>query len=122
MIRLMNMNAVFLAVTVTAAFANYHVKYETQQKAMTVARLETEIAKESEQLRVLDAEWSHLNEPQRLQALAERHLDLHRIAAQQVVPEADLQARFQLAATQDVPALPRGAVVPVAAQLPVDDR
>lgn len=123
MIRLMNMNAVFLAVTVAVAFGNYHVKYEAQRKAAALAKIDAQISREDEQLKVLDAEWSHLNEPERLQALAERHLALGRISAEQVVLVSDLPARFEL---QDAKSPARSTVrtpaVMPAAQISVDDR
>ncbi len=123
MIRLMNMNAVFLAVTVAVAFANYHVKYEAQQKAGKLAKIEAQIARESEQIKVLDAEWSHLNEPQRLQLLAERHLNLGHIAAEQVVLASDLPARLQLMEVKAAkPPKTSPSIMPAAARIAVDDR
>ena len=95
MIRLMNMNVVFLAATVTVAFLNYHVKYDAQHKAQTLAKIERQITQEDEQIKILEAEWSHLNEPARLQALAERNLTLEPISAAQVVQLGDLERHFR---------------------------
>lgn len=122
MIRLMNMNAVFLAVTVAVAFINYHVKYSAQHKAQALAKIERKIAQEDEQIKVLEAEWSYLNEPQRLQKLAERNLDLGRITADQVVLEGDLPARFHAVEAKILGhEKTRPAVVAAAARL-TDDR
>ena len=123
MIRLMNMNAVFLAATVAAAFANYHIKYEAQRNATTLTKVQSQIMKENEQIRVLDAEWSHLNEPQRLQALAARHLALQPIAARQVVSAGDLSERLRILEAKDsaVPESQKPRVVAATLRLPIDD-
>ena len=122
MIRLMNMNAAFLAVTVAVAFANYHVKYAAQHEAQSLAKINKEIARTDDRIRVLDAEWSHLNEPERLQALAGRHLALGHITASQVVQLGDLPARFQAADAKAGSGVARPAPVVPAAALLTDDR
>lgn len=96
MIRLVNMNAAFLALTLAVAFGNYHVKYEAERQSRTLAEINREIAAEAERERVLEADWSHVNEPARLQALADRHLSLGPIKATQVTAVADLDVRLPL--------------------------
>lgn len=44
--------------------------------AQQLHRVQAEIAAEREQIEVLEADWALLNRPARLEALAERHLDL----------------------------------------------
>jgi hypothetical protein len=58
---------------------------ERQLKALDVA-----IAKESENTRVLKADWSYLNQPERLQSLARQHLTLVPTVARQIVILANL--------------------------------
>lgn len=64
---------IVLAVIGAAAFA-YDVKYRTKRLAQEAALLEQTIANEQNLIMALHAEWSTLNQPARLQALAARHL------------------------------------------------
>ena len=72
---------VLLAVMVTGLF---ELKYEVRDLAQQKALLRTEIADERETLRVLQAEWSFLNQPARIQDLAACYLDLGTPLASQV--------------------------------------
>jgi cell division protein FtsL len=66
-------------------FALFQVKHEVidVEKELTFAL--REINREEESLHVLKAEWSYLNEPQRLQALADKYLDVEPIVSDQMV-------------------------------------
>lgn len=57
-------------------FGLFHVKYEVQRLETELHQLNSEILKEQRLIHVLKAEWSYLNRPERLSALARRHLDL----------------------------------------------
>ena len=91
MIRIVNLVAV-MAVILTS-FAAYRVKYEAGSDAKNVAALRTEIAAEQDAVAVLKAEWSHLNQPMRLQALASRYLELKPIDVHQIATLQDLPQR-----------------------------
>ena len=54
----------------------YAMKYEVERLEQRVTALHRALAAQDETLQVLEAEWSYLNRPERLQALATRHLDL----------------------------------------------
>ncbi len=58
------------------ALALYQIKHEVIAQERELARLNRAIVQEQEAIHVLRAEWSLINQPKRLQALAERHLDL----------------------------------------------
>jgi hypothetical protein len=58
------------------ALALYQIKHEVIAQERELARLNRAIVQEQESIHVLRAEWSLVNQPKRLQALAERHLDL----------------------------------------------
>ena len=66
------------------SFGLFQLKYEVTHLEDELARLKTDVAAEEETIRVLKAEWSFLNRPERLQALAERHLSLVGIAPVQI--------------------------------------
>jgi hypothetical protein len=51
------------------------------------------MGEESQAIRVLRAEWSHLNSPERIQALSQKHLTLRNIEPDQVVQMKDIPFR-----------------------------
>lgn len=69
---------------IAAAAVVYRVKYEATRHAEQVAKIRLEISREREAIGELQAEWARLNSPERLQALAERHLTLRPLAIQQI--------------------------------------
>lgn len=66
------------------AIGLYLVKYAVQDVQRDVASLKTQLANEKESLHLLNAEWAYLNRPERLRALADRHLDLVPIDSRQI--------------------------------------
>lgn len=77
------------------------ITYQAQNVEKEVAALNRKAIAEQEAIHVLRAEWSYLNRPERLSALAERHLGLQAIAPAQMIaakqldglPKAKLAAR-----------------------------
>ncbi|MBM3503398.1 MAG: hypothetical protein FJX65_05935 [Alphaproteobacteria bacterium] len=66
------------------SFGLFQLKYEVTQLEEQLGKVRTDIAAEEESLRVLRAEWSFLNRPDRLRSLADRHLTLAVITPQQI--------------------------------------
>jgi len=93
MIRFMNLNTAFLALTLLIAYATYHVKYDAQRSLKEIKAIDRQIEQEKEKQRVLAADWTMLNEPARLQRLAAKHLSLARVEATQIATVVDLKAR-----------------------------
>ena len=79
-----------IAVTFAGSVALYALKYDTGKEAAANASLRAEIAREREAIRILDAEWSLLNQPDRLQKLAKRHLKLVPLLPKQIVNFSDI--------------------------------
>jgi cell division protein FtsL len=75
----------WLLLVITVGYAMFQVKYEVMQQEDALARINREIADTRDQIRVLDAEWSYLSQPNRLKRLASRYLDLSPINAAQIV-------------------------------------
>ncbi len=71
----------------------YSIKYDSLFQAEQVAKLKTKLQKERDAIAVLKAEWHLLNRPDRLQAAAERHLDLQPLGVQQLARLSDLPDR-----------------------------
>lgn len=63
----------------------YHVNYSVDHMEREGAALRLKIAQEKETIRILDAEWSNLNRPSRLQKLSERYLDLVPVQVSQII-------------------------------------
>jgi hypothetical protein len=73
---MMRATIVWVVLTVMSASGLYLVKQEVLGLEEQVARLDDEIARDREAIRVLHAEWAYLINPDRLAQLAARHLGL----------------------------------------------
>ena len=82
MIRPFTLIAVGLIALMSVAL--FQVKYEVRDLEVELSVLNKQALADEEAIQVLKAEWSFLNRPDRLQALAERHLELEPVAALQV--------------------------------------
>ncbi|MHA1546202.1 MAG: cell division protein FtsL [Alphaproteobacteria bacterium] len=82
-----------IAVTFAGSVALYALKYDTGKEAAANVVLRGEIAREREAMRILEAEWSLLNQPERLQKLAKRHLALVPLQPEQIVDFPGLPER-----------------------------
>lgn len=73
----------------------YQLKHEVQLLEGRLADVNRDILADQEAIHVLDAEWTYLNRPWRLEALAQRHLELAPLAAAQVVTFDQLPSRLE---------------------------
>ncbi len=74
MIRLATL--LWIAIAGVMGYGLYQLKHEVMSLETELGRLNRQIVREQENIHVLRAEWAYTNQPQRLQALAQRHLDL----------------------------------------------
>ena len=72
-----------IGVLVFAAAYVYRIKMESTSRVERVQRLNAEIREQRDAIAVLRAEWARLDAPLRLQGLAERHLGLKPVVANQ---------------------------------------
>ena len=106
-----------------AGFGLYHLKHEVQALEDKLFRINRAILAEQEAIHVLHAEWSYMNQPARLQALAARHLDLQPTKPSQLgtlagLPRPGAEAPF-VASAPTRPAAPAPSVrVTSVVQLP----
>ena len=91
MIRYLNVLSV-LALVGPAIYA-YSIKYETMRYSAEIVKLQHSIERENDRIIMLRAEWAHLTRPGRIQALADRHLDMQSVNVDQIVKAADLPER-----------------------------
>lgn len=83
-------HACAIAAIVGSAVYAYSIKYETIWHGEQVAKLKHQIERERDAIAVLRAEWAHLSRPERIQAIADKHLDLQALALNQIVRPGDL--------------------------------
>ena len=91
MIRLLNI--VSFMMTVVLAVVLYTVKYDAQASIKRIKTLKVELRQEAETINILRAEWSYLNQPDRLQRLAKRYTELVPLSANQIVTVNNLPER-----------------------------
>ena len=70
-----------LAVALAIGAGLFQLKHEVQLLEERLADLNRSILSDQEAVHVLEAEWTYLNRPWRLEALAKRHLELAPLAA-----------------------------------------
>ncbi|HYW63319.1 MAG TPA: hypothetical protein VE865_09020 [Bradyrhizobium sp.] len=72
-----------IAALVFAAAYVYRIKMESTARTERVLRLHAEVREQRDAIAALRAEWAKLDAPLRLQGLAERHLGLKPVTANQ---------------------------------------
>ncbi|BCJ91420.1 hypothetical protein IZ6_21550 [Terrihabitans soli] len=86
-------NVLAVLMLIGAAATVYKIKYEATWQAVEVERLNRQIEREKVSINILNAEWAHLTRPDRIQNLAEKHLDLKPVDSRQRMALADLPLR-----------------------------
>ncbi len=74
----------WVAIAGAMGYGLYQLKHEVIALENDLFRLNRQIVQEQQNIHVLKAEWSYINQPARLQALALRHLDLQPMAPRQI--------------------------------------
>ena len=77
------LNILVIGALVAAAAYVYKIKFESTRQAEHLAKVRMEIRQEQDAIASLRAEWSKLDTPSRIQALANRHLSLKPIDPRQ---------------------------------------
>jgi len=93
----------------------YQSKHEVQLLDRTIERTVRETAALREQSKLLVAEWTMLNDPERLRQLSDTYLSLRTIAPTQFTSLADLDNRLPAPRVEPPPTAPEPARTPVAA-------
>lgn len=101
-------NLLVVVVLVSAAAYVYKIKYESTLNVAQVAKLRAELDRERNSIAALRAEWSKLDAPQRIQALAQRHLTLRPLD----VTQYDTLERLP---DRPIPIVPPGTSDPIGA-------
>lgn len=75
---------------IASAVYVYSVKYKTIYASEQIVMTRHQIARERDAINMLRAEFAHLTRPDRLQALADKQLDMQPLALNQIVKAEDL--------------------------------
>ncbi|MGE0736673.1 MAG: hypothetical protein AB7G15_00370 [Alphaproteobacteria bacterium] len=98
--------AIWLALIAAMIAGVYHLKYEVIALEKRLETMRDETQRDREAIHVLHAEWSFLNQPQRLRALADKHLKLQPLAQQQVMSLGEVPGSFAVQAAEKLDAKP----------------
>ena len=74
----------FMLLAGALSVALFSVKYQVQDLEEELYGLNNSILGERQAVHVLNAEWSHLNNPERLSRLARQHLDMKPVEPEQL--------------------------------------
>ncbi|HEY6335722.1 MAG TPA: hypothetical protein VI113_07540 [Alphaproteobacteria bacterium] len=96
----------WLAFVLGLGFALFQLKYRVQGLEEKLTRINREILQNEETIHVLKAEWSYLNQPERIEALARKYLGLRPLAGKQYGTFDDLPMRRNLAPPRPEDAAP----------------
>jgi len=80
----------WLAAGSVTAMILFQIKQEVRVLEDEIAAAQRQILHDQESVHILEAEWSYLNNPARIAALAEKHLKLAPIPAERVIGFADV--------------------------------
>ena len=97
-------------------FAVYHLKAQVEEREKDLARAQRAVETEREAIQMLRAEWSYLNQPERLRRLGAARLELQPVVARQMSSLDRLGQRLALGAPVEI--APRQASLPEQAMGP----
>lgn len=80
-----SLNILAIGSLIASAIYAYTIKYDTILHAERIVKLQHDIRRERDQIGTLRAEWAHLTRPERIQALADKFLDLQPASLAQIV-------------------------------------
>jgi cell division protein FtsL len=77
------LHLIVIAALVSAAVYVYKIKFDSTLQVERVAKLRTDLRRQRDAIAALRAVWSQLDNPIRIQGLAQRHLQLKAVEATQ---------------------------------------
>ena len=94
---LQTIDLILISLMVTAAAWTFRIKYEAEAMTEHIAKLEMQLQEERDAIDILQADWSLLSKPSRLQVLVERYkeeLQLVPLEATQIGDVKQLPIRY----------------------------
>ncbi len=77
--------ALWLALPCLLGFSSLAIKNTVQDLEKELKSINREIQNDIKSIHVLKAEWSHLNNPDRLRELAAKHISMNPVQAEQII-------------------------------------
>lgn len=87
-------NIMWLIILFCSAYGVFQVKYRVADLRKDLAEINRQLEQERDAIHVLKAEWSYLNQPDRLRNLAQRHLKLEALTVAQINKSLDSGAIY----------------------------
>lgn len=103
---------IWMCLAAAAGTALFHTSESVHQITTQLEEAQRKIRQEQENLRVLEAEWSYLNQPERLEKLAEQLPELQPAQSRQILAASDVPKPGDAP-----PAAPKPEITPVSAQV-----
>lgn len=107
------LSLIALVAMLVAAFVSYRVKYDTRRIDERVRNLEQQVDAARAEIAVLEAERANLARPDRIEALAVRHLPLQPMTPEQFGAIGDIPWREEVAAKPVAESAPPATASPV---------
>mgnify|MGYP007128366509 FL=1 len=77
--------SLWVTLTCLVGFGMFVMKNQVQNLENELASISRNIEEDVKTIHILKAEWSHLNNPSRLRALATKHISLNQVKAEQII-------------------------------------
>jgi hypothetical protein len=106
---------VWIALAAAVVAAMFHISFEVEKLEARLHDVNRQIVREQEAIHVLQAEWSYLNRPQRLEALSQELLpNLTPVASTQFTTFARLPKRHETNGADENPSIAPAGFAPTA--------
>ena len=85
----------WVTLTCLVGFGMFVMKNKVQSLEKELAHINSNIQDDVKTIHVLNAEWSHLNNPSRLRELASKHISLNPLQAEQIINYSALPFEYE---------------------------
>ena len=85
----------WVTLTCLVGFGMFAMKNKVQSLEKELAQINSNIQDDVKTIHVLNAEWSHLNNPSRLRELASKHISLNPLQAEQIINYSALPFEYE---------------------------
>ena len=87
--------SIWTTLTILVGFGMFVMKNQVQNLEKELASINHDIREDVKTIHILQAEWSHLNNPSRLRTLATKHISLNQLKAEQIINYSALPFNYE---------------------------